>query len=217
MGWSPFADKYIQRIQKYPRTVVVFSHSSRFDFLFLLLFRAAHPYALYHLRALVKPQLFKYAGWFLNLVGCIPSTRIEDREGGAVNRIVRELRSSPQSIFAISPKGTTNRNEWRSGYYHIAQQLKAPLIACGSDYETKQAYFSKSIDYNLPEEEVRQKLQSKLSKVVPLYPECEIMPIREHDPSRRSLIDFKRLFLVIIAMISVAKVTSSMILLSLVA
>lgn len=189
-GWHLFTPEDFRKLEKYPRTILVFSHSTRFDFLFLLLYRAAHPYGLYNLRTLVKPQVFKYAGYILKFLGCIPSTRIEDKTGGAVDRIVNELKSSPRSMFAISPKGTTSRNEWRTGYYHIAQKLEAPLIACGVDYELKRPYISENVDYKLPEPEVQNKLGIELGNIVPLYPECEIMPIRNHNSNQRTLFNY---------------------------
>jgi 1-acyl-sn-glycerol-3-phosphate acyltransferase len=180
-GWKLFSPKALQRLHQHPRGVLVFSHSSYFDFVFLLLYRAAHPDALSDLRTLVKPQVFTYAGWFLRSMGCIPSTRSEDKNGGAVDRIVGELKSSPRSLFAISPKGTRSRNSWRSGYYHVAQKLEAPVLAVGVDYERKAPYVSTPF-WGSDEPTLRSKLQSKLGRVVPLYPEYEVMPIRPHAP-----------------------------------
>lgn len=189
-GWQLFTAEDFRKLEQYPRAVLVFSHSSRWDFVLMLLYRAAHPIGLSSLRSLVKPQAFQYAGWLLRAAGCIPSTRIEDKAGGAVDRIVNELQTAPRCLFAISPKGTTARNNWRSGYYHIAQKLKAPIFATGADYELKQPYVSASVNSDLPEVEVQKRLRTELGFIVPLYPESEVMPIRRHNGNDRGLVNW---------------------------
>lgn len=186
LGWSLFTPEQLYRVNYNPRTVLVFPHSSYVDFFFLLLYRAAHPCGLYHLRTLVKPQAFTYAGWFLRWIGCVPASRLEERNSGSVNRIVEELKLSPRTILALSPKGTIYRREWRNGYYHIAQALKAPILVGGIDYETKLTYMGLPLDSSLPEPEIRAQLFKELSQLVPLYPEHEVMPIRPHGPHRRT-------------------------------
>jgi 1-acyl-sn-glycerol-3-phosphate acyltransferase len=147
----------------------------------MILYKLSYPNELNHVRTLVKPQPFEYAGWFLRKIGAIPSTRIEEKKGGAVTRIVNELKETPQCLFLISPKGTIIKSEWRSGYFVIAKELDAELIA---------------ISHNKGESVVKEYLQTQLSNIVPLFPDDEIVPIREHVVAHRNVVSNKRLAII---------------------
>ena len=157
----------------------------------------AHPNRLNTIRTLIKPQPFEYAGSLLTRIGAIPSTKVEDNNGGAVNRIVVDLNQSNKFIFLISPKGTILNKPWRSGYYHIAKSLKVPLMVAGLDYETKHVIVSNEISYNNEESVIRDFLQDKIKDIVPLFPNEEVVPIRPHDPIKRGIINIKHSLTVI--------------------
>jgi 1-acyl-sn-glycerol-3-phosphate acyltransferase len=162
----------------------------------MILYKLSYPNELNHVRTLVKPQPFEYAGWFLRKIGAIPSTRIEEKKGGAVTRIVNELKETPQCLFLISPKGTIIKSEWRSGYFVIAKELDAELIAMGFDYEKKCVVASDAISHNKGESVVKEYLQTQLSNIVPLFPDDEIVPIREHVVAHRNVVSNKRLAII---------------------
>jgi 1-acyl-sn-glycerol-3-phosphate acyltransferase len=144
-------------------------------------------------KMLVQPRPFKYFGWFLRRIGGIQSTRLEDRGGGAVARIAKELNVFDKFLFLISPKGTISKGEWRSGYYHIARELKIPLMIGAIDYEKKSGYVSQHISSTFDEPDVRAYLLDQLSNVVPLYPESEIVKVRPHNPNKCSVVDRRHL------------------------
>lgn len=171
------------------RSVLIFSHTSYADFYILILYLLAYPHRLRRIRTLVKPQPFKYAGWLLAKLGAIPSTRVEDKNGGAVPRIVRNLTNCPECVFLISPKGTIIKGEWRSGYYHIATQLDAHMMVAGLDYELKRPMASIPIPHGEKEEDVKPQLLADLGKIVPLFPDSEVVPIRSHNQEKRSIMN----------------------------
>lgn len=191
MGWSYLDDRTLKIIEKHPRIVCVFSHTSYYDFLLLLLYYFSHP-QLCHLKTLIKPDYFKTIGYLLRLIGGIPATHINDKNGGAVNRIVEELLQEEKSHFLISPKGTILRGEWRTGYYHIAKQLQCPLVAIGLDYELKQITVCNPILSIYDEYHVKDLLYKDLSTIVPLHPEQENMPIRPY--VNKSVVNKLRMF-----------------------
>jgi len=175
IGWSPIERKTFSKLLYYRRVLVVFSHSSYYDFYIMIIYILAYPEELAHVRTLVKPQPFKYFGWLLKRFGAIPSTRIEDKSGGAVDRIVEELNNSKDFIFLISPKGSILFREWRSGFYHIAQKLQVPIIVVGFDYEDHCVYVSdKAINYSKSYEEVVDFCKNYLGEITPLHPKHEI-------------------------------------------
>ena len=193
IGWSQMSEETLNRISKHDRAVLVFSHTSYCDFYIMLLYMMAYPHQLNCVKTLVKPQPFAYAGFILRRLGAIPSTKITDKNGGAVDRIVNELSQSNRFLFMISPKGTIIHGQWRSGYYIIANKLKTNLMVTGLDYEKKSVYISESITSEEPENVVKEFLCKQMGLIVPLFPEYEVVSIREHDSHRRGVVDVYRL------------------------
>lgn len=190
MGWQPLNKEILAIIKNSRQTVCVFSHTSYWDFWIMLLYMFAHPSLWSSLNVVVKPQPFEYAGPLLRKLGCIPGTKVADKNGGSVQTIVDNLKKKPfGSILIISPKGTIMKREWRTGYYHIARALSAPLMAIGLDFEKKNVFVSERISSSFSEPEVREFLFEELGKVVPLIPEREIMKIRNHDSSKVGVTD----------------------------
>lgn len=187
-GWHPLDPVVANNLHAKGRRVLVFSHTSYWDFYVFLVYLLAYYQWIPPVRSLVKPQPFTYAGGILTWLGAIPSTKIDEKNGGAVDRIVKELQSQSSNAFMISPKGTILKAQWRSGYYHIAQKLQAPISVIGLDYELHCVRMSDEFSCDHTEEEVRKFCYSELSKIVPLHPENENMPIRHYDRIRHGLV-----------------------------
>lgn len=202
MGWSLIDPKFFDKVTKRDRSVLIFSHTSYADFYIMALYLLSYPRRLHHVRTLIKPQPFQYAGSLLTSLGAIPATKLEDKNGGAVNRIVSELKKWDKCLFLISPKGTIVKSEWRSGYYHIAQQLNANLMAAGLDYERKCIIVCDDIDYNNSEAVISNFLQEQLKDIVPLFPDDEVVTIRPHETNKRGVVDYNRLLSVTMGLVS---------------
>jgi hypothetical protein len=182
-----------QQLALYPRTVIIFSHTSYADFFILSLYLLANPSELVRVKILIKPQVFQYFGFLLKRLGSIPATRLEDKNGGAVDRIIKEVGDDP-CLFLISPKGTIVRAPWRSGYYHIAQGLQAQIRVAGLDYEKKKVILFENLSSKLSQEDLEIILKNQLKHIVPLFPEDEVVEIRKHNEKERSIISLARLF-----------------------
>jgi hypothetical protein len=204
LGWELLDESIFNQITKYDRSVLVFSHTSYSDFYILILYLLAYPHRLHYVRTLVKPQPFAYAGPLLRKLGAIPSTKIEDRNGGAVKRIIEDLKQWDKCIFLISPKGSIVKREWRSGYYHIAKELNATLMVAGLDYEKKCVLVSPEISHSEGEDKVREVLLEELKKIVPRFPEGEVVKIRDHDETKRGIVNVNRLIKVTITIIIIS-------------
>jgi len=198
MGWSLLDKPTLSQLTKNKRAILIFSHTSYADFYIVLLYLLSYPNELSHVRMLVKPEPFKYLGWILRAFGGIPATKVDDKQGGAVDRIVSTLKESPMTALLISPKGTIIKRPWRSGYYHIATGLDANLMVAGLDYEKKCVIISPEISSSESEDVIKTFLEKELSQIVPLFPEEEIVPIREHNEQKRSIIDHNKLYRIII-------------------
>lgn len=195
LGWHLFNEEVSEKFNKYKRTVMIFSHTSYFDFFVFVIYLLAYPQQLNRVRTLVKPQPFEYAGYFLRLLGAIPSTRIQDKNGGAINRIISELKLLDNFVFLISPKGTIIKAPWKKGYYHITKELSAELMVIGFDYELKQIRVLNNYSFKeYTEDKLVELLKEDISKIVPLYPECEVVKIRKHNELNRGVIDITPMF-----------------------
>ena len=202
LGWKLITKKQFMQYHKYKRSVIVFSHTTYADFYMFLLYFIAFPKEFENVKVLVKPQPFEYAGFILRRFGCIPSSNFNDRNSGSTERIIKELNKHEQFIFLISPKGTIVKSEWRNGYYNIAVELKCHLLATGLDYDKKKIIISESINYDESKEDIELFLKEQLSKIVPLYPEDEIVEIRKHKST--SIISVSRLiFITMIVMLMI--------------
>lgn len=190
MGWKGIDSNLLQKLSAHDRSVLVFSHTSYVDFYIFLLYKFAYPDELFHIRTLVKPDPFAYAGPLLRFLGAIPATKVSDKNGGAVSRIIDELKKLDKVVLMICPKGTIIKAPWRTGYYHIAKELKAPLLVVGLDYEKKTVEAGDFVSSEEPEHIVREQLYESLSHIVPLFPEDEVVPIRLHDHSKRSFMNW---------------------------
>lgn len=175
IGWSDINPNYLKLLHQHQRLICVFSHSSYYDFIIMLLYYFSYPNDLNHLKTLIRGDYFNYFGFLFRMVGGIPS---KNKCNGNVQRIIQELNEFQKFHFLISPKGTILRKEWHSGYYYISQELKTNLIAVGLDYETKNIKIGQILSYHNKEQDLKTKLYQDLSEIVPLYPKQENMKIR---------------------------------------
>lgn len=190
LGWKSLNlnNKYYQ-----PYIVCVFSHSSYYDFFIMLLYKYKYYDVLHNLKVVIKPDFFKYFGYLLRRIDGIPATNIAHQNGGKTAFIVNEVQKSPTARLLICPKGTIIRGKWKTGYYHIAKALNAPLCVVGLDYERKNIYFGDTMEINEEEPIIQKKLYQELGNIVPLHPEQENMPIRPHNMDNVSVISTPRI------------------------
>src|SRR5579862_7077115 len=104
IGWNFLLPDDFKRLNKHDKTVAIFSHTSYADFCILVLYLLAYSDDLQYVRVLVKPQPFAYIGWGLRQLGAIPATKIEEKNGGATENIINELKNQEKFVFLISPK-----------------------------------------------------------------------------------------------------------------
>ena len=201
LGWKYITEKQFSQFHEYKRSVIIFSHTTYADFYLFLLYFLAFPNEFKNVKVLVKPQPFEYAGFILRRFGCIPSSIFGQKNSGFTKCIIQELDKYEEFIFLISPKGTIVKSEWKSGYYNIAVSLKCHLLVTGLDYEKKKIVISDSIKYDENKDDIEIFLKEQLSRIVPLYPEDEIVEIRKHKSRLRSIISTERLIFLIVSLL----------------
>lgn len=198
LGWKPITDKQFGLLNEYPRSVVVFSHTSYADFFLMILYLLAYPQQTKNIRMIIKPEPFYYMNYFLRKLGGIPATRVADKNGGSTIKIIEELQQQAQFVLLISPKGTIVKSPWRNGYYHIASKLKCQLMVAGLDYEKKNVIIENGLNYDEEQNKIEQVLKEKLGNIVPLFPEEEIVNIRPHNAKKISIIKYDRMIYLLV-------------------
>jgi 1-acyl-sn-glycerol-3-phosphate acyltransferase len=119
--------------------VIVYPHTSNWDFIIGLLAKWAIGI---HFRWLGKEALFRgICGATLGPVfrawGGEPIER--GTSTGAIERLAQRIRSADEYWLALAPEGTRKyRDNWRSGFYHIALTAGVPLGMASIDYAAKE-------------------------------------------------------------------------------
>lgn len=120
--------------------LVIYPHTSNWDFLVLVLAKAAVGLPL---RFWGKDKLFGVPlfGRWLRWLGGVPVQRTAP--GGAVGQMVGQMRQAQaaDSLFwlGLSPEGTRKRIPgWRSGFYQTALQADVPLGLVTLDYRRRE-------------------------------------------------------------------------------
>lgn len=195
IGWRCLTTwKVLSIINTHKRAVLVFPHTSLWDFSLLLLYAFAYPRIFSHIWTAMKPQLFrnKILAFIFKSLHFIPATRSQEKGNGKnyTNRVSEHILSHDKCYFLIAPEGMLKKNQWRSGYYWIAVKAQCPFIVCGFDFETKVLHISEPI--TLPEgctektgsyffQSVQNDLKKRTRDIVPLYPEQSLVEIRNHN------------------------------------
>lgn len=192
LGYNTRIPNLSDRFRKAPRSILIFSHTSYWDFFFFILYYFAEPDFGQRVRVVMSAYYYRLCPWLLSRFGVIPAPShsqqvASNRERvGFVQATSEALRKQSQFILMISPEGTILSAPWKSGYYALAKELQCPIIVGGLDYEKKSIYLSEpydcidadSVDESthgyamLPRDKVEPYLQEEMEVIVGLYPEC---------------------------------------------
>src|SRR5215211_7480307 len=114
--------------------LVVAPHTSNWDFLVLLLIAVALGIKTTWMgkHTLFRPPF----GWLMRRLGGLPIDRTARHN--VVDQAIQSFRDRDRLILAVLPEGTRKRTAyWKSGFYHIANGARVPLILGFADYKRK--------------------------------------------------------------------------------
>lgn len=131
LGWSidgQFSTKYLKTV------VIVIPHTSWHDF---YVGAFARKILNVQINYVGKKELFDSPfGWYFKWMGGEPIDRKSKQN--KVEQIVDMFNSHDEFRLAIAPEGTRKKVEqWKSGFYYIAQSAKVPITPVAFDYNTK--------------------------------------------------------------------------------
>jgi len=114
-------------------------HTSNWDFPLMLMVVLELRLQLYWMG---KHTLFPFpfAG-FMNWLGGIPINRAKSHN--VVYEIVSQFKNSDSFVVLVPPEGTRSRvSEWKTGFYHIANNAEVPILMGYVDAQKKEAGFA---------------------------------------------------------------------------
>jgi len=135
-GWK-LSDKPLPLDNK---AVIIFAHhTSNWDFTTMIMAKFAYGLKV---RYLGKHTLFsKPFGWFFRALGGLPVIR--NKNCDVVSQVVQLFEENEQLYLALSPEGTRRfLPYWKTGFYHIAQRAKVPIMMFYLDTKTRTIGFS---------------------------------------------------------------------------
>lgn len=111
-------------------------HTSNWDFPVMLTVVLKLRLRLYWMG---KASLFRFPfGGLMRWLGGIPIDRSQAH--GVVDQMTQRYQESPQLVVLIPPEGTRSKvREWRTGFYHIANNANVPILMGYIDAERKEA------------------------------------------------------------------------------
>lgn len=89
-----------------------------------------------------KHTLFPFGlGWFMKWLGGIPINR--SAAHNVVNQTVQQYAQHDELIVLVPPEGTRSKvAKWKTGFYHIANNAKVPILLGYVDASIKEAGFA---------------------------------------------------------------------------
>jgi 1-acyl-sn-glycerol-3-phosphate acyltransferase len=131
-------------------------HTSNWDLVYLLALGAVVGVKV---NWMGKHQLFRGPiGWVMRRVGGVPVRR--DRSNDLVSQMAVALERAPAMALTVPPEGTRDYVPfWKSGFYHIAQTARVPIVMGYLDYPRRRGGFGPELiptgDLHQDMEEIR--------------------------------------------------------------
>jgi 1-acyl-sn-glycerol-3-phosphate acyltransferase len=139
-GW-----KIAGRIPQVPRTVMIAApHTSNWDFFYTVVIFSALGVRI---RFLGKKSLFKFPlGFLMRFFGGIPIDR--SKSNNFVSAAAQMINQQEKIILLVPVEGTRGYTEqWKSGFYYIAQEAGVPISLGFLDYAKKEGGFFNDLFY----------------------------------------------------------------------
>ena len=138
-GWTPEGERPAP--DRYD--LIAAPHTTNWDFFYLLIFAE---YFEIRISFIAKHSLFwPPLGWFMRAVGGLPIRR-HKRENRVAN-LAALFEEHSELGLVIPAEGTRGQVDyWKSGFYHIAQTAKVPIVMGFLDYERKAGGFGPAIE-----------------------------------------------------------------------
>lgn len=117
-------------------------HTTNFDFILGILYSRAERIKSNFL--MKKEWFFWPLGFIMRKLGGIPVYR--SKKMSMTDQLAKIAKANESFMLCITPEGTRSRvEEWKRGFYYIAQKAELPILLYGIDYQTKTITCTKTI------------------------------------------------------------------------
>lgn len=132
LGWSAIG----KPIEDQRFVLIAAPHTSNWDFPLMLMVVLKLKLKLHWMG---KHSLFMFPfGGLMRWLGGIPIDR--RAQHGIVDQIAAQYQENPQLVVLVPPEGTRKKvKEWKTGFYHIANNASVPILMGYLDVSTKEA------------------------------------------------------------------------------
>jgi len=153
-------------------------HTSNLDGLLFLIATFAMGFDLHWIG---KHTLFNgFWGPMLRWMGGIGIDRRQS--GGMVEQVANQFRARAELVLVIAPEGTRSRtDQWKSGFYRMAQAANVPISLGFMDYASKRVGFGPTIEVSGDFEADLQRMADFYRHVKPRKPERFSLPLIARD------------------------------------
>ena len=206
LGWNPITEEVHERMEDHKKLIMVYPHTSHYDFTMYMLYMFSDSVLRTRSKVLVNPRFMKMPllGSFIKSMGGITSTPRQKKNGGNVKVIVDALKDMEEFVFIISPKGSIDPHDWRSGYYHIAQETGAEIVAAGFDFKKREFVYKEPFSVEgMTIEEVEAKAKYDLRDIYPCHPRYTEYPatFNRDDPSMNVTDTWRLIIFILVVLI----------------
>ncbi len=167
MGWKFDFSVPVHKISKC--VLVSAPHTSNWDFFYALF---AFWYLKIPIRFFIKDTYTKgLPGIIFNRLGAIGVDRSQRQN---LVEYASELLTESENLYLLnSPEGTRSRvDQWKKGFYYIAEKAQVPLLLAYCDYTQKKAGIGRVINLeNRTKEDVFEEIQEYYKDIKGKYPE----------------------------------------------
>ena len=133
-------EETVKRPRKY--IIALAPHTSNWDFIMALLFMGAEQFQCGFM--MKKEWFFWPLGMLFRRMGGIPVYR--QKHTSMTDTLAQTAKEAKRFRVCITPEGTRKRvEEWKKGFYFIAQKAGIPILLYGLDYERKLIQCTKTI------------------------------------------------------------------------
>ncbi len=134
LGWK-ITGQFPENISK--MVLIAAPHTSNWDLFFGILWTFASKAPV---KYIIKMEaMFFPLNIFLYLLGAIPIIRNDKSKPSTVKLMGEYMSKREKLCLAISPEGTRKHvNNWKTGFYHIAENSGVPILPVYIDYSKKE-------------------------------------------------------------------------------
>lgn len=222
LGWKEMASQYQDIIKSTPKAIIIFPHSSYFDYFFCLLYKWAFELEDFYvimserfsfirlsniifapdiyMRSYMNKGYSKLKSFFCCWKDILFHSKYqtgEYKKQNFVSYVCDSIKYKDKYKIVISPTGSTSKKQWRSGFFYIAKELNVSIIIAGVDYKNKTIVVSGKLN-NLTNYEFCKNLAEPLIESIPSF----------HNTKNLNIVNWSDIFTNIIKVILIYKLAT---------